>query len=177
MNERAWHRGNQAGGLMRVGLSCAILLGLSLLIAQPSHADDPMDRPLELFYQRLVRATEWQSRYLEVAAKLKARAQQWIDELTARGQDTSGLVTALEAFKDRLEEAERLYDEALAILDAHDGFDEEGHVVDRTKAIRTLMQAARALRQAQLALWRGTLDLRGITRDWRRGHQPWLFGR
>ena len=177
MNHRLWNGTRLKVALTRAGLSAVVLLGLMFLVARPSHADDPMDRPLELFYQRLVAAVEWQANYLEVAERLEARAQEWIDDLASRGQDTSKLEAALEAFKARLEEARRLHDKAVAILDEHEGFDNDGKVVDQAKALDTLMEAARALRDAQLALWRGTMDLRGITGDWRRRHQSWLFDR
>ena len=177
MNRRLWNGTRLGLALTRAGLSGVVLLGLLFLVARPSRADDPIDRPLELFYERLVAAVEWQANYLEVAEKLEARAQEWLDDLASKGQDTSELESALEAFKARLEKARQLHDKAVAILEEHEGFDDDGKVVDRAKALKTLMQAARALRDAQLALWRGTMDLRGITGDWRRRHQPWLFDR
>jgi len=176
MNQRLWNGRRLGIALTRAGLSALVLLGLLFLVARPSHAADPID-PLELFYERLVAAVEWQANYLEVAERLEARAQEWIDDLASKGQDTAELEAALESFKARIEEARQLHDKAVAILEEHEGFDDDGKVVDRTKALRTLVEAARALRDAQLALWRGTMDLRGITGDWRRRHQPWLFGR
>ena len=174
MSHQLW-KGRRLGiALMRAGLSAIVLLGFLFLTAGPSHADDPMDRPLEPFYERLIVAVEWQANYLEVAEELEARAEEWIDDLASKGQDTSELEAALEAFKARLEEARQLHDQAVAILDEHEGFDDDGKVVDRAKALKTLMEAARALRETQLALWGGTMDLRGITGNWRRRHQAWL---
>ena len=126
-------------------------------------------------YERLVKAVERQADYLEVAEKLAVRTQEWIDDLASKGTDTAELQSALDAFRDGLKEANEHHEEAATLLQDHEGFDGDGTMVERMKAYDTIMKAACALGGAQRALWRGMIELRGATGDWRRLHQPWRY--
>jgi len=156
----------------RWGIIATVVLGLLLAGARPGLADEPVN-PLAMMLERLVKAVEWQANYLEVAETLAVRTQEWIDDQAGKGKDTAELQASLDTFKDGLKDALEHHEKAATILQEHEGFDDDGAVTDRMKAYNTIMKAARALGDAQRALWRGMIELRGATGDWRRLHQSW----
>jgi hypothetical protein len=155
----------------RVALFAFLVVSILLGVASPGLAQGPVN-PLDRMYERLRKAVQWQADYLAIADKLAARTREWIDDQSSKGKDTSELEEALQAFSAGLSEAKALHEEAVAVLDKGEGFDVDGLVVDRMKAFETMMKVARALGDAQRALWTGMMELRGSTGEWRHLHRP-----
>ena len=108
-----------------------------------------------------------QQAYLDKAGEFATKAQGRIDELKAKGKDTSALEAALAAFKQGIAAAQAAHDRARSILDAHAGFDRDGHVTDRDQAKQTLKDARQALKDAQEALRQAEMGLRKALKDYR----------
>jgi hypothetical protein len=80
-----------------------------------------------------------------------ARFQEMIDKADEKGLDTAGLQDALDAYEDALTDARPDYEALGELIDAHDGFDDEGNVTDSEQAYATVQEVreqAQALKEA-----------------------------
>jgi hypothetical protein len=159
------------GGMVFAGAAPALAAGDGAPPLQEREEERPSPR-LELLYQRLTLAADVQAVPLDHADDLAELAGRWIDYLAGQGEDVSELQVALDVFEAAAEEARGHHAEAVAILDEHAGFDDQGQVTDREQAIDTLREAGQSLRDARRALTDGTIVLRRAFGDWRREHRP-----
>lgn len=159
-------------GLAALALAC--LGALILVPGRPAAAAPAVDEAplLEQLYQRVVYALGGQQMSLDIAATVIEQVQGWIDRLDERGEDTTALQAALDAYQVSVSEAQGQHDSAAAILAAHAGFDDDGHVTNRVDAWQTVRSATRELRSAGQTLHTAAQTLRQVAADWRADHRP-----
>ncbi len=144
--------------LSKILITLAVLVGI-VVLALPTGTvaaqgeNPPRDesrtgrRPqgLEGLYAELV------DKYEDVGYRLQdtddpvRRLENRIETLTENGEDASGLQAILDTFQENMHAVQAAYDDLSAIVEAHDGFDADGGVVDESMAIQTLRQMAEGL--------------------------------
>ena len=170
-NKRKWKVGFMVVSILAV---VALFLG----VTTPALAQDNPTRPtpdganLELFYARELLIADRQAEALNRASEAIIRVESLITRLQGEGLDTAELEVALDAYRRDVASAQTAHDEAVVILNAHVGFDNDGQVTDFAQALETVRQAGRFLRDAHLKLRSGNLDLRLALREWRSTHVP-----
>jgi gas vesicle protein len=71
---------------------------------------------------------------------LSEKAQKLIDRAKANGRDVSAVQAALDAFETQWKAAKPTYESIKGIVNSHQGFDENGKVIDTEKAKATVME-------------------------------------
>jgi len=100
---------------------------------------------------------------LDGANNLVSKIQARLDEAKAKGQDTSSVQSALDAFSSAVKTVQPIREEMQATVQSHAGFDATGNVTDPAQALQTvqdfhskvesirqsgLQEAGKALREA-----------------------------
>jgi uncharacterized phage infection (PIP) family protein YhgE len=166
-----------AGGLFVLGLA---LVGAAFAPATPAFAQEatPTPRPgqaerderLKNWYQREQNWLNAQAQHLGHLNEHAARAQEWIDELKGKGEDTSALEAALATFNGQIAAAQSAHDTAAGLLAAHAGFDGAGNVTDPDQARQTLVEARESLNSAHQTIVQARRDFLQAARDFRKTH-------
>ena len=170
-NKHKWKVGFFVISLLAVA---AMFLG----VTTPTLAQDTPTRPtpdganLERFYARELLIADRQAEALNRAGEAIIRVESLITRLQGEGFDTAELEVALDAYRRDVADAQAAHDDAVAVLNVHVGFDNDGQVTDIAQALETVRQAGRFLRDAHLKLRSGNLDLRLALREWRATHMP-----
>ncbi|MBI5053060.1 MAG: hypothetical protein HZC38_11125 [Chloroflexi bacterium] len=102
---------------------------------------------------------------IDKANQAANKTQEWIDEVKAKGVNTSEAEAALATFKTQIAAAQASYDSAKATLDAHAGFDNNGNVTDRELARQTILAVGKSVRDARQTLTKATVDFQKTMRD------------
>lgn len=164
-----------------IGFVALFAVAFFLGTTTPALAQDNPARPtrpapsganLEIFYARELLIADRQAEALRRAGEATTHVETLIARLESEGFDTTDLETALAAYVSGVAEAQAAHDEAVAILDTHAGFDDEGHVTDFDQALVTVRTAGQYLREAHLKLRAANLDLRQALRAWHEAHKP-----
>lgn len=113
-----------------------------------------------------------QQNHLDQAREGAALAKSFIDELKARGKDTSTIEAALNDFNTQIDAAQAAHDEAKQILDAKAGFDANGKVTDPEQARETLQSARKAMEEAGQILQQALKEFRQAMREFRQANRP-----
>lgn len=93
-------------------------------------------------------------------------AEDLISDLEALGQDPSPLQEALDAYIAGLNEAQAELDEAAAIIEGNEGFDDEGNLIDVEAARDTMDDARFRLTGATLEYAQANLDFNEAILDY-----------
>jgi hypothetical protein len=115
---------------------------------------------------------EGQQNRLDFANHVAAQTQTWIDYLKGKGKDTTGLETALAAYKTAISTAQGQHDSAQSAFNTQAGFDGNCNVTDKGQARTTLQTVRDGLRLAHQTISNGGIAFREALRDWRRSHRP-----
>jgi len=70
--------------------------------------------------------------------ELITRTQRLIDRAKANGKDVSAVQAALDAFAAAVKDANPIYESMKGIINSHQGFDQNGKVMDPEKALETV---------------------------------------
>ncbi len=100
------------------------------------------------------------------------RAQQLIDKAKANGKDVSALQSALDAFSAAVTQARPLYQGLNGIVSSHQGFDDNGNVVEPVKAFATVLDMRGKLQQIRQTLGPAGKALRQAIQDFRAANRP-----
>ena len=155
----------------------AMLVGFVFAPAATAYADDGTaaapggGKRLEAAFKAEQKWLAAQAERLSKANEFSAEAQKKIDELKAKGKDTSALETALANYQAQIAAAQAAHDNAVSILGAHAGFDENGKVTDRSLAKNTVQAAHTALAEAHRSLRQARIDLMKALKDWRNANK------
>ena len=82
------------------------------------------------------------------------------------------LQAALDAFKEALKEAHPVYESAKGILNSHQGFDADGKVTDREKAIETVKELRDKMQEVRGIIGEPGKALREAIKTFRDAHRP-----
>jgi hypothetical protein len=125
---------------------------------------------LERAYRMVVRFSEHVGKDYERIPKIVERTENLIARLEENGLDPAPIPTALSEFQVEAIANQPEFTEALAILAAHAGFDDEGKVTDRGEAAKTINQARVALEKAHRGFHDALQDLRLVLQEYREDH-------
>ena len=138
----------------------------------PADTTQLSDERLERVWARLQRGYERQGRMLERADGMVERFQNLIDRMNENGKDTTTLQAALDAYEEALKEAHPIYESAKGILNSHQGFDANGQVTEREKAIETVKELGNKLKEVRQITGEPGKALREALRAFRDAHRP-----
>lgn len=138
---------------MAVLAAALVFAALPVTSAYAADDDPPMpgDERLERLWARQVRMFERTGNAFEDTEDHIARFQEMIDKADEKGLDTAVLQDALDAYQDALNDSRPDYEALGELIDAHEGFDDEGNVTDSEQAYVTVQEVreqAQALKEA-----------------------------
>ncbi len=121
-------------------------LGLASLPFVSAAAAGPTSTPVppqgQLSNERLERIWARQLRHYKRMGRaniLVDRVQMLIDRAKANGKDVSAVQAALDAFEAALKNAQPIYESTKGIVNSHQGFDDNGKVIDPVAAQQTVL--------------------------------------
>lgn len=96
-------------------------------------------------YERIGNGFEREDRFIE-------RVQGLIDRAEQNGKDISAVQAALDAFEAAVKDAHSIYESMNGIVNSHQGFDEDGSVIDSEKAHETVQAMHEKLEELKAAM-------------------------
>jgi len=168
--------------LFALGAALA-LANLSVTSAYASGSSDPTDPPatetqqlsnerLERVWARLQHIYERQGKMLERAEQMTEKVQNLIDRMNESGKDTTALQAALDTFEEALKDAHPIYESAKGIINSHQGFDADGKVTDREKAVETVKDLRDKLQEIRQIVGEPGKSLREAIKAFRDANRP-----
>jgi len=158
------------------------LAALPVTSAYASGLNDPTDPPadetqlsgerLERAWARLQRVYERQGKMLDRADEMVDRIQGLIDRMNENGKDTAALQAALDTYEEALKDAHPIYESAKGIINFHQGFDADGKVTDREKAVETVKELRDKLKDVRQIVGEPGKALRGAIKAFRDANRP-----
>lgn len=121
--------------------------GLNDDTAPPERTNEMNGERLEKKWARQQKNYERIGKFFDRAETLTGRIQTLIEKANEKGLDTAAVQAALDAFNEALRDAHPIYESAKGIINSHQGFDDEGKVTDREKAIETVKSLGEKLRE------------------------------
>jgi ABC-type transporter Mla subunit MlaD len=118
----------------------------------PPSQSEMTDEMLERAWTRALRIHEKLGRRSERVDTLTEKLQTMLDKATENGKDTVALQAALDTFNDSVEDVRPIYESASEIIDAHQGFDEDGNVTDHDLAFETIQTLREKLAEMHEAM-------------------------
>ena len=118
------------------------------------------------------RVYERQGRILDRADEMVERFQDRIDRMEENGKDVTALQAALDTFEDALKEAHPIYESAKGIINSHQGFDADGEVTDREKALETIRDLGAKLKEIREIVGEPGKALREAIKAFRDANRP-----
>lgn len=100
------------------------------------------------------------------------RAQELIDQATAKGRDTAGLQAALDGYATAVQSARPAFESVKGILASHKGFDADGRVTEAELAEATVRSMAEQLREIRDVLLNPARALGDALRAFREANRP-----
>ncbi len=113
-----------------------------------------------------------QQTHMDKAKLAVPKLQDLINKAKEKGKDVSSLESALATFNTQMASAQAPHDKAAGILATHNGFDDNGKVIDRQAARQTVLNARQALLEAHLDIVQAVANLRLAIVNWRLANQP-----
>jgi hypothetical protein len=95
-----------------------------------------------------------------------------VDRMNENGKDTVALQAALDTYAEALKDAHPVYEGAKGILNSHQGFDSDGKVTDREKAIETLKDLRDKLQEVRQIVGEPGQALREAIKAFRDANRP-----
>ena len=167
--------------LFALGVTLA-LATLSVTNAYASGLSDPTDPPagetrrsgerLERVWARLQSVYERQGKMVERAEQMTEKVQNLIDRMNENGKDTTVLQAALDTFEEALKDAHPIYESAKGILNSHQGFDSDGKIIDREKAVETVKELRDKLQEIRQIVGEPGKALREAIKAFRDANRP-----
>lgn len=162
-------------GVLRLFAIVAVLTLAAMptanVAAAPAEEQTSNER-LERVWARQLRLYERMGRRFEQADIFTARVQELIDRARSNGKDVSSVEAALEAFEAALEDAHPIYESIKGIVNSHQGFDENGKVIDPAKAQETVLSMREKFQEIKTAMNGTGKALHDAIRAFREANRP-----
>ncbi len=100
---------------------------------------------LDRVYDRLVDRYEDMGYRIQDTDDVIQRLENQIEDLVEQGEDPSEVEATLQTFLDNMALVEEAYTEVGSLIDAHEGFDDDGEVLEEELAMATLRNIAEGL--------------------------------
>jgi chromosome segregation ATPase len=153
-------------------VSSAFASGLNDLTDLPPDASRLTGERLEQVWAHLQRVYERQGRLLDRADQMVERFQNLIDRMNENGKDITTLQAALDAFEEGLKDAHPVYESAKGIIHSRQGFDADGKVTDREKALETIKELRDKLKEVHQLIGEPGKALREAIKAYRDARHP-----
>lgn len=153
-------------------VTSAYASGLNDPVDPPAGTTRLSDQRLERIWGRMHRVYERQGYILDHADVMVERVQNLIDRLKENGKDVTALQAALDAFDDALKDAHPIYESAKGIINSHQGFDADGKVTDREKAVETIRELGEKLQEVRRLVGEPWKALHEALKAYRDAHRP-----
>lgn len=132
---------------------------LPLVSVSAARESDPLPPQGEVSNERLERIWARQLRLYERLGNgfdrsdaFVERVQELIDRASENGKDVSAVQAALDAFEEATKDAHPVYESGKGIVNSHQGFDENGKVMDPAKARETVRVMGEKLKEIKDAM-------------------------
>lgn len=138
-------------------------------------ADDAQQRSGERFeraWARLQKAYERQGKMLDRADKMAEKIQGLIDKMEENGKDVTALQAALDTYVQALKDAHPIYESAKGIISSHQGFDADGKVTNREKAVETVKELGGKMKEIRQTVGEPGKALREAIKAFRDENRP-----
>ncbi len=139
--------------------------------AAPQANGANVDARLEKLYQAELKMLDNQSKIFTRVSNLTATANNLIAQAKANGKDVSALEAGLATFTTQVGDAQKIHDQAAALIQAHVGFDANGKVTDRMAARDTVQNGRDLLRDVRQAVAKAIQNFHKTIRDWRQAQK------
>jgi hypothetical protein len=136
----------------------------------PPPAPDRRDAQLERAWLRQQRILNRLEFLFDHSEQRLGMVQELIDRAAEQGKDVGRLQAALDKFSDAIHKARPIFEATQGILNSHQGFDEQGNVIDRGRATSTVDEMRRQLGSVRDQLLEPGRDLQQAIRDARSGN-------
>jgi len=155
------------------------MLGLSVLPTSSAYAASGYDETtppegvtldnerLEKAWSRALKVEERLGNLFEKSDTFIERIQKLIEKANERGLDTTAVQAALDDFVAGVGNAHPIYEEAQDLIADHQGFDEDGKVVDAADAVETLKALRGKMQEMKTAFDGSFKSLREAIKDFR----------
>jgi len=141
-------------------------------LGDESNPPQPDNTRLETIWARELTAYERAVTLLDKADGMISRVRDLINRADGKGWDASAVQTALDAFRNAVQDARPIINSANGIVTSHQGFDADGKVTDRTQAIGTVKELGQHLKDARAAMGGTGQALREAIQTFRAAHRP-----
>jgi len=101
------------------------------------------------------------------------RIQRLIDRAKEKGKDASAVQASLEAFEAAAKDAQPIYESMKGIVSAHQGFDENGKVIDPIQARETIQAMRSTMQEIKTTMDGTSRALRQAIGDFRAANPHW----
>jgi hypothetical protein len=101
-----------------------------------------------------------------------SRIQALIDKAKTKGKDTTALQSALDAFTNAVKQAQPIYQDAGVIVSSHQGFDENGKVIDQPEALATVKSLRDKFTEIHQLLLDPRTTLQNVIKAFRAANKP-----
>jgi len=113
----------------------------------PPVKEQAVNARLTAIWERLQDIYDQQGRILDRAEKVIDLNQIRLDFAASKGLDTSAVQAALDVFADAVKDAHPIHESGQGIIASHKGFNADGLVTDRPRAIETTQNLAANLKE------------------------------
>lgn len=127
---------------------------------------------IESLWTREQNAVERIGKVIDRSNTMTEKVQTWINKARENGKDVTALQAALDAYKQAVQEAGPMYEQAQSIVSEHAGFDADGKVTDREQAIQTLKDLGTQLKTLREQVGTPGNALREAIKAFREANKP-----
>jgi uncharacterized protein YbaA (DUF1428 family) len=127
---------------------------------------------IEALWTREQNAVERMGKVLDRSTTMTEKVQTWIDKAREDGKDVTALQAALDAYKQAVQAAGPMYEQAQSIVQKHAGFDADGKVTDREQAMQTLKDLGTQLKALREQVGTPGKALREAIKAFREANKP-----
>ena len=146
-------------------------LEASALITPTPSAQPPADR-LERIWAREQTIYTKLGTFLNNSDQLITKAQGLINKAKANGKNTSALQAALDAFTGAVKQAKPIYQSADEIVSSHQGYDENGKLIDEVQGLATIKDLGSKFKEIRQLLLDPRKALRDAFKAFRKVNRP-----
>lgn len=154
-----------------IPISTASAAGNTSEDSPPTVKTEKINR-LTSIWERLQRTYERQGLRLDRADVLIDKLQSRLDLANENGKDTAALQEALDVLSKAVKDANPIHQSAKGIIASHKGFDSDGIVTDRIKALESIQSLGRSIKEVQNLLSNPFKLMRDALSAFRETNQP-----
>ncbi|HVN15851.1 MAG TPA: hypothetical protein VMT73_08940 [Anaerolineales bacterium] len=157
--------------LSALPLTSVYAAGLSDTNAPPAPTQLSTTR-LQQIWGREQNAYDRLGKFFDRADQFVTNAQNRLDQAKSNGKDVSAIQAALDSFSSSLQQAKPIYTSLGSLITSHNGFDNQGNVMDATQATLTVKSIGMQLKQIRDLVGSPIKALRDAIQAFRSANRP-----